>query len=137
MTVQNLPLGNGHFDLTGGPCSGCGDCFPGTRVFRVFFCQLPCSFLRQFQRPEDQRTAIYLRNQLTQIIQKQAVFGKEDLILTFGLSLYLRKPHGKLPPVFLYCTMEATIYNPLNNPKGLCDILISIKGERKCITLIC
>ena len=30
-----------------------------------------------------------------------AVFGKEDLILTFGLSLYFRKPHGKLSPVSL------------------------------------
>ena len=30
-----------------------------------------------------------------------AVFGKEDLILTFGLSLYFRKPHGQLPPFSL------------------------------------
>ena len=38
MTVQDSPLGHGHFDLTGSPCSGCDDCFPGTVVFRIFFC---------------------------------------------------------------------------------------------------
>ena len=39
--------------------------------------------------------------QLTQISQKQAVLGKEDLILTFDLSFYFRKPHGELPPFSL------------------------------------
>ena len=60
MTVQDCLLGNGHFDLTGGPCSGCGDCFPETMIFRVFFRQLPGGFFRQFQRPEDQCPAVCL-----------------------------------------------------------------------------
>ena len=40
-------------------------------------------------------------NGIFAVVQKHAVFGKEHLILTLGLSLYFRKPHGKLPPVSL------------------------------------
>ena len=70
VAVQDRPLGKGHFDLTGSPCSCCGDCFPRAKVFRVSFCQLENGFFGQFQRPEGQRTLVRLVYQMAQVVQQ-------------------------------------------------------------------